>query len=222
MAAYSFQLRTFSAQNTVRSATQSTNGHTPDLSLVRLALLFFGSFCWLGLYILLVQRLWQGNPLAEQLTLSMIAVLISLGVILAVAWWQHRLEWQQRGLFGGWQALSLNEMLQLTPQQFEEYVTQRIFVRRGFQARNTPDVKDGGVDIELIDRYDQKAVVQCKRYRNVVGEETVRELYGTMMHEEAVHAYLVTTARISDPARKWAADKNIELIDGERLVALGR
>lgn len=214
MAAYSSQLRTF--------PLQTAKSRTSDFSAVRLAVLCFGSLCWFGIYILLIQRLWLGNPISEELTLSMIAVLIPLGVILAVAWWYQRLAWRRSGLFGGWPALSLNELLQLTPSQFEEYVTQRIFVRRGFKARNTRDVKDGGVDIELLDRYEQKSVVQCKRYRNVVGEETVRELYGTMIHENAVQAYLVTTARISDPARKWAADKNIELIDGERLVALGR
>lgn len=219
MATYSFQLRDFPFQAT---QTQTSQARSADHSVVRLALLAFGSLCWLGLYILLVQRLWQGFPLADQLSMSMVAVLIPLGVILTVSWWQLWQGWRLSGKFGGWPALSLDQLLQLSPSQFEEYVTQRIFRRRGFQTRNTPDVKDGGVDIELIDRYNQKAVVQCKRYRNVVGEETVRELYGTMMHEGAVHGYLVTTARISDPARKWAADKNIEMIDGERLVALGR
>lgn len=213
MAAFPLQLRTFSIQ--------TSRARVADFSAVRLVLLVFSSFCWLGLYTLLVQRLWQGSSLFEQLSLSMLAVLIPLGVILAVAWWSLRRDWRRNGLWG-WSALTLNELLQLSPSQFEEYVTQRIFVRRGFQARNTPDVKDGGVDIELTDRYQQKAVVQCKRYRNVVGEETVRELYGTMLHENAVQAYLVTTARISEPARRWAADKHIELIDGERLVELGR
>ena len=219
MAAYSFQVRDFPFQT---SQTQSTRAKIADLAVVRSALLVFGLFCWLGLYILLVRRLWQGFPLVEQLSLSMVAVLILLGVILAVSWWQFWQGVRLSGKFGGWPALSLDELLQLSPSQFEEYVTQRIFRRRGFQTRNTPDVKDGGVDIELRDRYNQKAIVQCKRYRNVVGEETVRDLYGTMLHAEAVHAYLVTTARISDPARKWAADKHIEMIDGERLVALGR
>lgn len=214
MVAYSFQLRTF--------PSQPQRQGVGDSFVLRLALLLFGTFCWLSIYFLLTQRLWQGASLTESLTLSMISVIIPLGVILIVAWWQLRRAWRLGNTFHGWPALTLDELLLLSPSQFEEYVTQRIFVRRGFNAVNTPDVKDGGIDILLTDRFNQNAVVQCKRYRNVVGEETVRDLYGTMLHGKAVHAYLVTTARISQPARNWAADKNIELIDGERLVALGK
>ena len=209
MAAYSFQLRAFPSQAPQQSIS--------DLLIVRIALLLFGTLCWLAVYFLLVQRLWQGAALTEPLTLSMISVIIPLGVILIVAWWQLRQQWRLSNTFHGWPALNLDELLQLTPSQVEEYVTQRIFVRRGFKAVNTPDVKDGGIDILLTDRFNQHAIVQCKRYRNVVGEETVRDLYGTMLHGNAVHAYLVTTARISQPARQWATGKNIELIDGDLL-----
>ena len=66
----------------------------------------------------------------------------------------------------------------------------------------------------------RRAVVQCKRYRHVIGPEIVRELFGTMIHERAAHGFLVTTAEISDGARSWAADKPITLIDGMSLVSL--
>jgi restriction system protein len=62
--------------------------------------------------------------------------------------------------------------------------------------------------------------VQCKRYRNAIGPDIVRELFGTMIHERVHHAFLVTTASISDSAREWAAHKPMTLIDGPTLVQI--
>ena len=46
----------------------------------------------------------------------------------------------------------------------------------------------------------------------------MRELYGTLIHEKVAHAFLVTTADISDAAREWARGKPMTLIDGKMLV----
>jgi restriction system protein len=89
-------------------------------------------------------------------------------------------------------------------------------------VQNTPDVKDGGIDILVTDEHGRQAVVQCKRYRGTVGEATVRDLYGTMIHAGASQAYLVTTGHISDSAQQWAKGKPIGLIDGEQLAQLSR
>lgn len=64
--------------------------------------------------------------------------------------------------------------------------------------------------------------MQCKRYQSTVGEETVRELYGTLLHELAYHSFLVTTADISEAARAWAEGKPITLIDGVTLAQIDR
>ena len=101
-----------------------------------------------------------------------------------------------------------------------ERLAQRLFARQGFAVTNTPDVKDGGIDVLITDRYGQRGVVQCKRYSKTVGEPVVRDLFGTMLHDGADHAYLVTTASISPAAVKWAMDKPITLIDGASLEKL--
>jgi restriction system protein len=131
---------------------------------------------------------------------------------------------QVRRLFrsSGWSGLTLNQLQNLSPGEFEEYVTQHIFVRQGYQAINTPDVKDGGIDVLVYDRYGQQAVVQCKRYRGTVGEAVVRELYGTMVGNGATYAYLITTGAISAAAERWARGKPIELIDGRRLMEISQ
>jgi restriction system protein len=148
--------------------------------------------------------------------------LIVSGVIVALIWFELLRHWGRQVQPFTWRALSIDQMLDLTPAQFEEYVAQRIFARQGYTVRNTPDTGDGGVDVLLTDRNGRIAVVQCKRYRSTVGEEIVRDLYGTMMHSGADRAFLVTTSAISPAAWRWAAGKPIELIDGARLVQLGR
>ena len=55
-----------------------------------------------------------------------------------------------------------------------------------------------------------------------VGEPIVRDLYGTLVHENADYGWLVTTGGISRRAREWANGKPIELWDGQKLVELAR
>jgi restriction system protein len=76
------------------------------------------------------------------------------------------------------------------------------------------------VDLELIAPDGRHAIVQCKRYLSTVGEETVRELYGTLLHEQGAHAFLVTTADISAAARQWAEGKPMTLVDGRTLARI--
>jgi restriction system protein len=192
----------------------------PRRSLPLLPLLVVGTVIWLLLYAALGWRLWQNGALRiDAVSLALLIASIIVGVALVLSW---RMAWPDLrvGRATGGRALSLAQMYQLTPAAFEEYVAQRLFARAGFDVENTRDVKDGGIDVLITDRYNQRGIVQCKRYRDTVGEPTVRDLFGTMLHGGAVHAYLVTTAPISDAARKWAADKPITLIDGSMLEQL--
>jgi restriction endonuclease Mrr len=52
------------------------------------------------------------------------------------------------------------------------------------------------------------------------GEPVVRDLYGTMLHEEAQGAYLMTTGTFTKQAQAWAAEKPIILYDGQALIEL--
>lgn len=115
--------------------------------------------------------------------------------------------------------LTVAQLYALSPGEFEAYVGQ-LFRQKGYRVKLRGGSGDLGVDVELLKRDGKKAVVQCKRYRTTVGSETVRELYGTLIHEHAAHAFLVTTADISDAARAWARRKPITLIDGNTLVQI--
>lgn len=107
----------------------------------------------------------------------------------------------------------------LSPNGFERYVA-ALFRQKGYEVVVRGSSGDHGVDLEVVNRFGRRAIVQCKRYQSTVGEEVVRELMGTMLHERVPHGFLVTTADISAAARSWAADKPITLIDGRTLAEI--
>ncbi|MEM7535456.1 MAG: restriction endonuclease, partial [Chloroflexota bacterium] len=98
-----------------------------------------------------------------------------------------------------------------------EHLTAALFERRGYETETTIASGDEGVDV-TIRKGDTLAVVQCKRYEGSVGQPTIRDLYGTMFHNNADEAYLVTTAMLTRQAQEWAQGKPIHLIDGFTLV----
>jgi restriction system protein len=114
----------------------------------------------------------------------------------------------------------LEQTRALSPTDFEAYVAYRLFARQGYRVENLRAVKDGGIDLIVTDRQGRRAIVQCKRYRSTVGEAALRDLYGTMIHDGASMAFMITTGSLSAAARRWAAGKPIVLIDGARLVEL--
>jgi restriction system protein len=117
--------------------------------------------------------------------------------------------------------LSAAELMELAPRQFEKHVA-LIFTLKGFRVRHRGKSGDHGVDLEVRPSTGRLGVVQCKRYRSTVGEQVVRDLYGTMLHERAAHAFLVTAGKISAAARSWAEEKPITLVDGSRLQELAK
>lgn len=114
---------------------------------------------------------------------------------------------------------TLAQMLALEPEEFEVWVG-LLFQLGGYRVKNTQYVADHGIDVEVSGNGLRRGLVQCKRYRGTVGEPTIRDLYGTMVHEQADGAWLATTGAISRQARTWANGKPIELWDGQHLVAL--
>lgn len=110
----------------------------------------------------------------------------------------------------------LDRLKTIDPSLFEHLVA-ILFGQQGFQTDTVGKSGDEGVDVRLT-KGNASAVVQCKRYADTVGQPTVRDLYGTMLHNEADKAYLVTTAQITRQARDWAFGKPITFVDGFTLV----
>lgn len=114
---------------------------------------------------------------------------------------------------------TLEELYALHPGAFERYVA-GLFRCKGYRVTVRGRSGDHGVDLELVGPAGKRGIVQCKRYQHTVGEKVVRDLFGTLLHERAAHAFLVTTADISPAAYAWAANKPITLIDGPTLVQI--
>ena len=109
-------------------------------------------------------------------------------------------------------------LVQMSWKEFEHTVGE-YFRRRGFAVAETVRGADGGVDLVLSkgsDRY----LVQCKQWRaRSVGVEKVRELYGVMSSWRAAGGFVVTSGTFTMEAKRFAAGTEIELIEGDALVA---
>jgi restriction system protein len=116
---------------------------------------------------------------------------------------------------------TLAEMLALEPVEFEGWVA-ILFQLIGYTVKNTQAVADHGIDLQVSNEHVRYGLVQCKRYRGTVGEPLVRDLYGTLIHENADYAWLVTTGGVSKQAREWVNAKPLELWDGQKLVEMAR
>jgi hypothetical protein len=114
---------------------------------------------------------------------------------------------------------SLEYLRSLSPYEFEALVSW-FFQFLGYRTRPYEDRQDHGVDVVVYNGKGEKWIVQCKRYRGVVGEPVLRDLLGAMMHENASRAFLMTTGTISHKARSWIEGKPITVYEGEALVRL--
>lgn len=118
------------------------------------------------------------------------------------------------------QITRLDAIRELDPDEFERFVAY-LFRQRGYKVQVTPHSGDEGIDLWLRKK-GKSAVVQCKHVKGMVGQPVVRDLFGVLGHTGAGEAYLVTSGRISSPARRWAAGKRIRLVDGQELVGWAR
>jgi restriction system protein len=143
------------------------------------------------------------------------AGLLTLIVLWSLVFWQRRRT--ARSPVGA--RMTVEQLYALSPRAFEHFVAE-LFERRGYTVEVRGRAGDLGVDLVIRGPDSRLAIVQCKRYRHQIGPDIVRELFGTMVHERAIHGFLVTTAGISEAARQWAADKPITLIDGQALSEL--
>ena len=120
---------------------------------------------------------------------------------------------------------TLKKLKRLSWDDFE-LLCMELFEKNGWNVKgNVKKGADGGVDIWMqkksIMKRSTTAIVQCKRYDDaMVTIKVLREMYG-LMHEHNVDlAYIVTTSRFTKECYKFIEGKNIELIDGNKLVQM--
>lgn len=96
------------------------------------------------------------------------------------------------------------------------------FRNQGYEVTETGGIADGGVDL-VISQHGETHLVQCKQWKAFkVGVSIVRELLGVIVAQGASGGYIVTSGVFTQEASRFAADCNIQLIDGSRLSDLIR
>ncbi len=107
-----------------------------------------------------------------------------------------------------------------------EALVEALFAQAGFITRSQTHGADGGVDIWLHSKNQPDgtpvSIVQCKHWRDTkpVGVDKIRELRGVMAAHNVRRGQFACTARYTDAAREFARDNQINLLDGESLLAL--
>lgn len=119
---------------------------------------------------------------------------------------------------------SRDDLITLTPTEFEHLVRQLFEALPGMQGWTTQASGDDGVDAVIFNDTPITGgltVVQAKRYRASVGVAHVRELAGAMEDKKAGHGVLVTTSTFTKGAMELSRRlQRIELIDKHHLVHL--
>ena len=106
---------------------------------------------------------------------------------------------------------------QMTWLEFESLVGE-FFLREGYSVVTQGGAgPDGGVDV-VLKRGSDRYLVQCKHWRALrVGVQPVRELYGVMAAQRVAGGFVVTSGGFTEEADRFAAGREIQLIDGQAL-----
>ncbi len=124
---------------------------------------------------------------------------------------------------------SLDESVNIAAMNWQDFehlireIFEKEFNESGGEVKITQASRDGGVDAIAFDPdplRGGKIAIQAKRYTNVVGVASVRDLYGTVINEGANRGILVTTSEYGPDAYDFAKDKPITLLNGNNLLHL--
>jgi len=144
--------------------------------------------------------------------------IISLG-LLAIAAISALRAWKTRHMLE--RQTSIESLRELPWKRFEDLLGEA-YRRQGYRVEETlGGGADGGVDL-VLRKDGQMILVQCKRWKQSVPVQTVRELYGVMIDRGAAGAKLVATTTFTRDAIAFAAGKPIELVGSTALLELIR
>ncbi len=109
----------------------------------------------------------------------------------------------------------------LSPRAFEELVA-GLISRMGYQVELTSVSRDGGKDIIAMKQglpgtKPEVIFVECKRTKQPVSVQAVREMYGLLASEGKAKGIIVTTSYFTGAAKDFAAKVPIDLVDFEAL-----
>lgn len=118
------------------------------------------------------------------------------------------------------QAQSANALDGMSWREFEMLVGEA-YRLQGYRVTETGGGgADGGIDLVLT-KGGESFLVQCKQWKALkVGVDVVRELYGVMAAKGATGGFVVTSGRFTEDAKTFAEGRNIQLLDGPKLLVV--
>lgn len=100
--------------------------------------------------------------------------------------------------------------------EFEKYLAV-LFKKLGYKVKRTSYQGDYGADL-VIQKHDEKIVVQAKRYKKKVGLKAVQEAVASKDYYRCSKVMVVTNSQYTQPAINLAQANNVELWDRKKLV----
>lgn len=107
----------------------------------------------------------------------------------------------------------------MDPIAYEHYCADRLRAC-GWEAHITPPGGDQGADV-IAQRGRLRLVVQCKLYRNAVGNDAVQQVAAARLHYHADVAAVVSNADYTASARQLAGSNSVFLLHHDELADLG-
>jgi restriction system protein len=126
--------------------------------------------------------------------------------------------WRKRRLLSSQKGL--DSIRALGWREFEELVGEA-YRRQGYAvAENIAAGPDEGTDL-VLKKDGGLVLAQCKQWKSTkVGVNIVRELFGVMTAKHATSGILITSGVFTQEAKNFAADKPIDLVEGNQLFQL--
>ena len=144
---------------------------------------------------------------------SLIPILITI-IALTIFWcYRYRKRYKVR-------VETLEELRALSPSEFERAIATLLEDLGYRKVRITGGIGDLSRDLACEDTKGHNIMVQCKRYiSRKVSSSEMQKFIGMMITEYmADKGIYITTSSFTEPARKLARKRNIELWDGEKLA----
>ena len=101
----------------------------------------------------------------------------------------------------------------LSPYDFERVIA-KMFEKKGFSVKITPQTRDGGKDIFIAknDLCSFLFYIECKKYNpdHPVGIGVIQRLYGVVSAENATGGIIATTSHFTKPAKDYVKEYQLE------------
>ena len=143
--------------------------------------------------------------------IGFVAIIVVFGI------WRRRTRFKRvRGFLADRELLL--KLKRMHPTEFEAYIA-NLFLKLGYKTETVGGSHDEGIDV-IAEKDGIKHYIQCKKFiTQTVSVGAVRDFYGAITdHLANGKGYFITTNKFTLEAERFAEDKPIELIDGQRLI----